>query len=1180
MIKFILGRQTDPLQDNILDEATKNYKQNPEDETFIVIPNHIKFTTEVKAISKLANNDHSGKSITEKDSAAPTVSVKNLQILSFSRLAWYYLKDEEEGLPTQLDDAAAAMIVSQIIEDKRSELTMFANVNINSGLVNDLYQTILRIRESALDLESVDLENADQETKNKVHDLKIIYQEFETRIENKFSTKKDVLLQLNSLLNSPKIDLKNTSFYFSDFSHFSVQEFRIIDLLMQKAKNVTLAFKTKDGDFKPNATEGNYDFVIQSTIKKLIHLLEHSQTSYRIISSKINPVPNKQEILNNVWTRSDTANYNLDEIVQLVKADSRYAEAYFVARTIYQQVAGNHFRYKDFLILAPNLHEYETYLIPILRQNNIPFFNDLQQEMKYHPLVVLIESLQELLLKGSLQTRNLLTILKTRLLIPSWYKNEAEYLHDVDELENFVLAHGINHNLWNKHFSDFTNAEVIRLDHLQEEVAKLDKLRAFLVEKIDKLFSDLKQEQNSQKAITIFFNFLTENGIAARLEKWRDEANNAGDLQQAQQPEQLWDLLIQLLKDYLLIRPDNFDAKNFFSMLVTAFRSGNFSQIPSTLDAVNISEMGMVQATGYKRVFIIGATSGNLPNIEKTPGFLNSKNLDNIKNAFSENSYLEDSQRINNLNQKYQFGLALSLASDRTYISYPVLNASNERLEPSIFYEQLAQNHAPEMQMHDLPEKTNDILNFITNPDSSLGYLTYIDNVNPSDEVSQILKETKKYIPKKTKEVIKASHFNNQPEDIGPELAQKLYENGGKENTNNLNSSVSQLETYYENSYEYFLTYGLRLRPRFENEFDVIQAGNYFHETFDRLVKELGDENLDLAKISLEKLDELLTIARTKMKEEGKYAQLMNDPFNRFLFKRLDHTTTKVADNWQQNSKNTPLRAKFSELAFGAAEKIKDLDLEVPDLEGNHHVNLRGKMDRVDLAKVADNQVLAQVIDYKSSAKKFDLGLFYSGIALQMVSYLDVVSKNQKFFADKDQLSLLGAFYQTVTQQLDRLNGKNMIGADLKIKKTALAGKPHLLYKGLINNDPDLITEAEPLLKNARTNSQLYSGLRSKANGGFVLPRNTNFSEEELKLLLQYDEYLITQAAHQILSGQIRLNPYRYGKSQSALTYSDYRDIFFFDAMLPENRYHEINSLDKNELLTKIKETLNGKDTE
>ena len=39
-------------------------------------------------------------------------------------------------------------------------------------------------------------------------------------------------------------------------------------------------------------------------------------------------------------------------------------------------------------------------------------------------------------------------------------------------------------------------------------------------------------------------------------------------------------------------------------------------------------------------------------------------------------------------------------------------------------------------------------------------------------------------------------------------------------------------------------------------------------------------------------------------------------------------------------------------------------------------------------------------------------------------------------------------------------------------------------------------------------------------------------------------------------------------------TYSDYRDVFFFDAMLRQNQYHEINNLNKKELILKIKEKL------
>ncbi|MDF7672001.1 PD-(D/E)XK nuclease family protein [Lactobacillus sp. ESL0701] len=1158
MIKILVGRQTDPLQEKILQLAIENYQQQPEHETFIIVPNHIKFTTEIRAINKLA--------VSQKQVEQ---SVKNLQVLSFSRLAWYFLKDAEEGLPTQLDDAAAAMLLAKIIEEKREQLHLFKNVSVNSGLVKQLYDTILQVRAGNLDLDGLDDSNLDLETKNKIADLRVIYDAFITEITGKFSTKNEVQLQLNELLASKK-DLRQTDFYFSDFSHFSLQECLTIKLLMMYAGSVTLAFKTKLGQIDPAAEAGDYDYVIQKTIGQLMHYLDDHNLDYQVSTTPIAPKPSNRELLNEYWTGSITPPEELKQ-VQLVRADSRYAEAYFVARTIYQQVALSKYRYRDFLVLTPNLHEYETYLTPILRQNKIPFFNDLQQEMKYHPLVILIENIAQLLARP-LQTSNLLAILKTRLLIPDWYQDEAAYVHDVDELENFVLAHGINHNLWRRDFTDYVAAEVIRLDKIPDEVAKISKLKDYFVDRISNLLTEMKKETDSQKAVTIFFNFLTQNGIPKRLEQWRENAQEQGELQQAQQPEQVWDLLINLLHDYLLINPDKFDIDSFFYVLTNGFKEATFSQIPSTLDAVNLSEMGMIQTSGYKQVFIIGATSNNLPAIQNIPGFLSSENIDKLSQAFGEDSYLEDSQELSNLDQNYQFGVSLALAQDKVYLSYPVLNAANEELEPSIYYERLKQAGAPEFSQHNLPDKLQNLLSFLTNPEASLGYLTYLSQNQPEPHVEKLLTLTQKYLPQKTAMVLEASQFDNQPEDIGAELAQKLY-------GENLNSSVSQLETFYENSYEYFLNYGLRLRKRFENELDVIQAGNYFHETFDRLVKELNQRKLDLAEIDQTTLQRLLELARAKMQDETKYQQLMNDPFNKYLFRCLDQTTTKVAANWHRSLQKTPLRAQYSELSFGLGEQVKGLNFTVPNLTGDHHVNLRGKIDRVDLAQISDQrEFLAQVIDYKSSAKKFNLGLFYNGISLQMVSYLDVLAQNQDFFTGSNPLSLLGAFYQTVTRQIERLNGKDLIGTDLLLKKPSLDGQTRLKYTGLINNDPDLLLKAEPLLEETGQVSELYTGVKTKAKGGFSFSSKNDFTEDEINLLLKYDEDLIKEASSQILSGQVKLNPYKYGKSKNALTYSDYRDVFFFDSMLKDNKYHQISNLSKKELLKKIKEKLGESD--
>ncbi|WP_310656176.1 hypothetical protein, partial [Lactobacillus jensenii] len=67
------------------------------------------------------------------------------------------------------------------------------------------------------------------------------------------------------------------------------------------------------------------------------------------------------------------------------------------------------------------------------------------------------------------------------------------------------------------------------------------------------------------------------------------------------------------------------------------------------------------------------------------------------------------------------------------------------------------------------------------------------------------------------------------------------------------------LETYYQNSLEYFFNYGLRLRPRAENELDVIQACNYFHQTFDYLVKYAHAQQIDLDTLSNDQILAALT---------------------------------------------------------------------------------------------------------------------------------------------------------------------------------------------------------------------------------------------------------------------------------------------------------------------------------
>ncbi|MBP2057078.1 ATP-dependent helicase/nuclease subunit B [Lactobacillus colini] len=1153
MINLITGRQSDDLQSVVINQAIKTYHDNKEKKTFIIVPNHIKFTTEVKSLKKLTTPDNQ------------QVATHNLQILSFSRLAWYFLRNESVILPQILDDAASTMLLKQIVQEKKEQLLLFKDTEVANGALKQIYEAILSVRQGNLDLEDIDKTNLDEETNRKIHDLRLIYNDFIDALAGKFATKDEMQFLLNKYL-AERQSLEGANFYFTDFSHFSLQELLTVQLISKKAANTNLFFKTKNGKISADNKPGNYDYIVQRTIEQLEHFWQDQNLNYATLEYQNTRSKTNKTTLNGIWTKElPPKGQEIGNFVQFVKADSRYAEAYFVARTIYQQVALNNYRYRDFLVLAPNLSEYETYLAPILRQNKIPFFDDLQKQMKYHPLVVIIESLQHLL-KNNLLTNDVLALAKSKLLIPSNYEDEIAYQYDLDQLENFVLAHGINHNLWHRKLNDFVDAQVIKLDNATDEIERLENLRKYLISRIDKLLSKLKNASDVQAGVMEFWNFLISNKVSKQLENWRTQAIDRNDLQSAQEPEQVWSTLQQLIKDYLLIAKD-FDAEAFLDLLVSGFSEATFSQIPSTLDAVNISELGMVQNFDYKQVFIIGATSSNLPKIQTIPGFLTSENIEKINVGSEEDKYLEDNQKVNNLDQEYQFGNILSLASDKIYLSYPILNTANERLQPSIYYRQLVSlTGNKEFAQHDLPSEDGDALSFITNPQSSLGYLAYM-NKNDYAYSHDLLQLTQDKLPKLTKQVLTANEFKNIPLDLDSSLAQELY---GK----NIETSVSQLEQYYQNSFEYFLNYGLRLRPRFENELDVIQAGNYYHETFDNLVKYLKKRKQNLDDLTSNELNKVLQEIHFNLQVQGRYRQLLDDPFNKYLFRKLDQTTNNVAHFWHRNLSKTTFRPQYSELSFGKGQKVKGLAYEIVDSDGHkHNVNLRGKIDRVDLAKINEHDVVGQVIDYKSSQKNFDMSLFASGISLQMVSYLAVLDQNTNFFTgDKNkQLDVLGAFYQTITRKIKRINDKNLIKTDYSVDPVMEAVKA-LQYQGILIDDISLLRQIEPGM-NLQNKSDLYAKVSLKNDGHFTKTTMV-FTNEQINKILAYNDFLINKAAGDILSGKIKLNPYKVGQ-RTALDYSQYKDIQFFDAMLPENNYHDITSIGSvDELIKYIDEIL------
>src|SRR5690625_431716 len=94
------------------------------------------------------------------------------------------------------------------------------------------------------------------------------------------------------------------------------------------------------------------------------------------------------------------------------------------------------------------------------------------------------------------------------------------------------------------------------------------------------------------------------------------------------------------------------------------------------------------------------------------------------------------------------------------------------------------------------------------------------------------------------------------------------------------------------------------------------------------------------------------------------------------------------------------------ELGFGLEDGLDAVTIPLPN---GYEIILRGRIDRVDQTEVNNNLYL-RIIDYKSSSRGLDLVDVYYGLALQMLTYLNVVlSQSEKWLGT--QASPAGILY-------------------------------------------------------------------------------------------------------------------------------------------------------------------------
>lgn len=1155
-LQFLLGAGQNDATERMIQTARAWLEQNSENRVFFLVPNYNKFEQEIRLLSAM-----------KQDNKAVEFSTIRTQVFSFQRLAWYFLQKNGQIPGNILSEAGNAMILRKILHEQREELTIFRGEVNKTGFIQQLVRFYQEMQIGNVTVEDLVENGNDQDQVLKLQDLKKVFSAYEEALFKYKVANDDPLQLLQQYLSTKK--MSNNLFIVSGFTRFNARELGVLNELMVCGELlVSLELDRPYPSEEPNPLN------LFAEPGKTYFQLKKSADAYKIPVRPDQFAQMNQTVFNQVgefWVNQKRRNLEQNDQVQIKIFSTLADEIRKTGEEIRRLVRDEGYRYRDIQILLRNSQAYNSILPDIFNKLDIPFYLDETQEMAAHPL---IEFLQALFLIDSYhyQINDVFRMLRTELFAPfdwtadTWFNLQQEYREKIDQTENVCLAYNFRGSAWTKEadweFVDY-DFEADVFNDAKELEATTNEVRRSVQQVIPVFFKKIKNSKNGLEAATFFYHFLEASGVKRQLLFWRDQEVAKGSLDKARNHEQTWQALLDLLDEYVLIYgEDSFDWETFQEIFLAGLMNVTYGKIPTAIDQVRVNDLELARIDQTKVTFAIGLNSNDFPTRFDDKGLLTAEERSAFNQNLPEGKFLPESNGSKVNREPFLAYSVFLSASEKLYLSMATTVEGEKKLEISPFLRQLSQGLK-------LPIQENEPLRLMSDPENHLGTMrTLLSDLIALNRFAQdenraflpAWRELQKFIQNSSlssmaQRVFKSLQDLNVPRELLPETAERLY---GK----NLYVSVSRIENFYNCQYKYFANFGLGLKERTVYGLTPAAAGDFYHEALDYFFRLIKEQGLRLSELNEEERTNLADQVLKEIFGELKFAILSSSARMNYIRYQLSRTIQKVSWGLVNQGARTKFEPQQTEVIFGSIGGQKGIPgINLP-LSNGGEVAIRGKIDRLDQLQSAENDWLS-VIDYKSSPHSFNVADAYYGIALQLITYLDVAVTDFSQSSGK-AIKPAGAYYLHVHNPVLK-EPKNIERDMLKAYQ----------YDGLFAKEPELYDQLDQSLEE-KENSLLFP-IKKDKNGQIVAvpqSRDKFYDLSEIDLLRKYNREKIQEAGNQIVSGEIKLNPTYKDNQRIACQYCPFRSVCKFDAMLKENNYHRLEKLSKEEVLKRMEEEL------
>lgn len=1059
MLSFIFGTDEGQKLNEIYKLAATDAKTGKS--VFILVPEQYSMYAEAQLISEMGLSAQS-----------------KIQILTFSRLC-NLVFSKMGPLRTKYMDKAGKFIMTRKALNICSDNLEFFKRSIHrhgfAGLIQRTVSEFKRYGVSPQTLAEFSEQTQDERFSAKLRDLSLIYQQFNTLVDQNHSNAEDNLSLIIPKLS--KADFLNGSFYITFFKSFTPTEYAVICELMLKS-DVCVALSAENLTKKSSVFEAQ-----KKTYRKLVEWAEkHSilTTAPVFLDDAWNSeaAPDLFHLKENFFQPSPTAYDKEPKSIRISRPRNFRQEVNDCARLIKQLVREKGYTYNDILILTGNMENYEFLIPQIFDEHGITYFLDRKTPLTSSPFMRMIIAILEVLAYGFSYDRIMLIARSGFLDISA---------DDIDKFENYILAADIPHGLWTSR-EDWT----YNPDKFQFDMTQINSVKSALIHPLLDLSDMFSGRKTAAGIHDNFCSWLTNNQIPQTVSKKIDDFKTASKPEQAENLRLVWNSFVSVLgqmRDYM--EKENTTFAEFYEIFTSSCSELSVGMIPPTQDKVIISSIDLFRSIGTKAVIVLGALDGVFPRDYATEGLLTDAERNTMK-EFGLN--LAPDTFTQQQEEQFLIYSVLSTAREYLHIYAPLSDRDGKGLRPSEIIRTLTEDIFPKLKIEESSEDTVQSIESRKAAFNKLAVKLFENNMEVSGlsplwkTVFNLLENDTDFAPKlRQLKKMSCATSNNTPLNL--KTARKLY-------GSDLVFSVSKLEKYNACAFSFFMRYGLLAEERLLGGLNPSDTGNILHSVLCDYFKRKSEENADYSDISRENCYAEISSLVDKAGADTNENLHSSSNYYKYMMLRMKNIATATAWKLIKFYSQGAFRPTGFEISFGEKGTYPPYTLD----SRHGEVSLKGFIDRVDSATINGKNHIA-VSDYKSSERHLDMDLAEAGIHFQPFVYANALTSHMP------DTEVSAMFYLHMNDPI--LTYDTEPSPDILEKDTSDNIKAH----GKIVNDPDVL----------RSIDNLYDD--KKATHYIKCDKASLMEKELFEKSLKDADKKAAETADNILDGKIDVNP-------------------------------------------------------